>query len=989
MQDAAWKKAMDSCADPQRAQAYFDQLRSTSAGAFLKRASAEQDRILAALFSGSQALSQLLIAHPEWFTATVDRELLEKPRQKQSLEREVQTWLPSLSKARDFAKAYSRLREFRQREMLRIAARDLARLGSVGETMAEVSNVADICLEGVYRLCRQQLADRLGQPYHQDTEGRWYPTEFCVLGLGKLGGQELNYSSDVDVIFVYSEEGSLFKELPRKGQLTGKGLSNHQFFIRLAEAFIAEVSRLTMEGTLFRIDLRLRPEGNSGPLARSLNSYENYYAQWGQTWERMMLIKARHVAGDVALSAEFLEMIQTFRYPRSVGEWIVHEVAATKQRIESQVVKAGEIDRNVKLGRGGIREIEFIAQTMQLLHGGRIPFLQDSQTLSALKKLVRYKLLPNHEAEELSQAYCFLRELEHRLQMENNLQTHTIPTERKARERLAALMGFDDLSEFEVVRQRHAGDVRRIFSALVKADEPPQRNLLPDLNEAEDQWRTLLQGRSFREADRAYQLIREFVQGPGYVHVSPRTSDLAGQLLTKMLALCPVKPEITSQKSAVSSEPVVREATSSTILSDPDRVLARLDSFIKAYGSRALLYETWTSNPSLFQLLLLLFDRSEFLAEIAISTPDIVDELELSGRLRRRKTTEEILRDLRHGLKDEDQRLWLRRYHQAELMRIGLRDILGLADFELNLVELSTLADACLQYAVEVVFRQHKINTAPFAIVGLGKLGGAEINYGSDLDIMFVSDSKEKNLPQLQRLAAEVMDLLSSKTEFGVAFLTDARLRPDGEKGLLVNSLAAYEDYYRNRAQLWEIQALSRVRPVAGNAGVGQRFLELASNLANFREPAQPLEAHTPTWKQEISKMRSRIEKERTPNGKQHLAIKTGAGGLMDAEFVAQTLCLAQGWHEPNTLRALQLGRESNALMAEDADLLIESYRKLRRIEGILRRWSFAGETLLPDDPAPLYRVAIRCGFVRTEDFMKAVEGYRTNIRAVYLKVMN
>ena len=253
-------------------------------------------------------------------------------------------------------------------------------------------------------------------------------------------------------------------------------------------------------------------------------------------------------------------------------------------------------------------------------------------------------------------------------------------------------------------------------------------------------------------------------------------------------------------------------------------MLTRLDSFIEAYGTRAALLEMWNSNPALFELMLLLFDRSEFLAEVAIRTPDLIDDLVAGGRLRQRKTAPEILKDLRHGLDDADQFLWLRRYHEAELMRLGLRDILGLADFEQNLAELSALADACLQYALEVVMRKNKIKTPPFVIIGLGKLGGCEIDYGSDLDILFVTDAQAKDLPKLQRLAVEVMELLSRRTEQGMVFHTDARLRPDGEKGLLVNTLAAYENYYRQRAQLWEIQALTRTRPVAGNLALGEKF---------------------------------------------------------------------------------------------------------------------------------------------------------------------
>ena len=977
MRKLEWQQAIQASAEPQRAKDGFEQLKATSGAGRLRQASPEEARILAALFSGSQSLGQMLLKHPDWLPQTLDAQLLRHPRQEQGLRREVNAWLKALLHARDHAAALTRLRLFKQREMLRIAARDLARLGNTTEITREISDVADVCLDAVFQVCRSQFTERFGQPYHLDAQGYWQPTEFCILGLGKLGGQELNYSSDVDVMFVYSEEGHLFKEPPTRAQHSSKGLATHQFFKRLIEAFVAEVTRMAPEGMLFRIDLRLRPEGDAGPLARSLSSYENYYAQWGQTWERMMLIKARRVAGDLALASEFVEMIQPFRYPRSLGERILQEVAGTKQRIEDKVVKPGEVDRNVKLGRGGIREIEFIAQTLQLLNGGRVPFLQHAQTLPALEKLVQYRLLPAADAGKLADAYCFLRDVEHRLQMDDDLQTHTIPTERNARERLAALMGFDSLRAFESALRDHTQNVREIFDALLKAEKPALAGPLPlDFDERAAEWNKLLAVHSFSDLEKSFRLFQTFALGPGYVHVSPRTTDLAMQLVPKFFALCP-------KKNARGKIAMPKNA-----LSDPDRVLARLDSFVTAYGTRAMLYETWISNPSLFELLLLLFDRSEFLAEIAIRTPDLVDELELSGRLRRRKTAEEILNDLRHGRDDEDQRLWLRRYHQAELMRLGLRDILGLADFDQNFAELSALADACLQYALEVILRKNKFQSAPFAIVGLGKLGGAEMNYGSDLDIIFVADAKTKQLPALQRLAGEIMELLSSATELGVAFVTDARLRPDGEKGLLVNTVTAYEDYYRRRAMLWEIQCLTRARPVAGDQKIGEQFQKLAATLTNFSKSSQPLAAYRPEWKEEIARMRTRIEKERTPPGKNNLAIKTGAGGLVDAEFVAQTLCLAHGWQEPNTLRALQLARNQNALPGAEADSLIENYRELLRIESILRRWSFAGEAVLPDDPAPLYRVAVRGGFSDAETFMKAVGEWRAVIRRVYTKVM-
>jgi glutamate-ammonia-ligase adenylyltransferase len=1001
VQNPAWKSAVAACADPARAQAGLDRLKSAGATGALKKASAEQARIVAAVLAGSQSLGDALVANPQWLGEVLDPEALAHPRLPQGLRREVDRFLRPALDARDFETALTQLRRFKQRELLRIGARDLARLGDMPHITRELSDVADVCLDAVLRVCRAQIESRFGAPFHPDAEGEWQPTRFCVLGMGKLGGQELNFSSDVDLLFVYTDEGHAFREPPRGSEAAGKGATNHAWFKRLAESFIAEVTRTTAEGFLYRVDMRLRPEGDAGPLVRSLESYGNFYAQWGQSWERMMLIKARCVAGDAALAGEFIETVQHFRLPRSLNPRALDDVAAMKLRIENEVVRAGELDRNVKLGRGGIREIEFIAQSQQLLHAGRMPFLQLPQTLPALQALARYKLLPRDEADTLADALVFLRDVEHRLQMEQDQQTHTLPTERKARERLARLMGFDTLAAFESALKQHTTRVRASYEKVFGPERETAGSALPaSFDGCEEQWRTLLAARRFRDPAKGVKLLREFVEGPGYVHVSARTSELAMRLIPVFLDTCDGK-----RQSAVSTVPRGDSAAPQlaignrqpAILSDPDRVLARLDSYITAYGSRAMLYEAWSNRPALFELLLLLFDRSEFLAESAIRTPDLVDELLASGRLRRAKTLSEILDELRHGQDDADQHAWLRRYHQAEFMRLGLRDILGLVDFEVNLAELSALADACLGYALEVVARRNKLKSAPFAVIGLGKLGGSELTYGSDLDVLFVADDKARDLPRLQKLAAELMELLTAQTEHGATFALDARLRPDGEKGLLVNTLAAHEDYYRTRALLWEIQALSRARFVAGNEAAGREFERLAAALSDFSiegvsrgfalRGRRGLACYTPDWKAEVAHMRERIERERTPAGHEALAFKTGAGGLVDAEFIAQSLAMEHGWTEPNTLRALTRARDEAALPRADADALLANYRELRRVEGILRRWSYEGEAELPDDPAPLYRVAVRCGFANGEDFLKAMNSARAEVRRVFTPV--
>lgn len=989
MQNHAWSAAVAACADPARARHFEAALVGAGLQPQLRGLSEAAAQALAALLSGSQVLGEWLVQHPDWLEVLLEPEVLAHPRSARGLRAEFEPQLKPRLKERDYAGALGRLRGFQQRELTRIALRDLAGKADVAEVTLELSDLADVCLETVLRVVWQQLTERFGVPYELTPEGRWQRTRFCVLGLGKLGGQELNYSSDVDVLFVYGAEGWAFKDPPREGSQAGKGLGNHDFFRRVGEAFIAEVGRSTEHGALYRIDLRLRPEGKTGPLARSLEGYENYYAQWGQTWERLMLIKARGVAGDSVLAGEFLDLMQPFRFPRLLGPGVAEEMAAMKQRLETEAVRTPDQNRNVKLGRGGIREIEFIVQTQQVLNAGRQPYLMDRQTLPTLRKLATYELLTPADADTLGAAYEFLRRVEHRLQMESHLQTHTLPTERRARERLARLMGFARLSEFEAALEQHRAGVRRVYEAIFAPAAPVRAGAgagtaLPELTGHDDFWRAHLAERSFRDPEQALRLATALVHGPGFGHVSARTETFARRLWERLLALCPARSTLEERRAAAGpdGDPAARW------LSDPDRVLARLDTFISAYGTRAPLFETWHAKPTLFDLLVLLFDRSEFLAETVIRSPDLVDELEYSGRLHEVRNRERTLTDLRHGRDDDDQRLWIRRYHETEFTRIGLREILGLAPLEQHLQELTALAEACLQYALEVALRKCRLKTCPVAIIGLGKLGGAELNYGSDLDVVFVADDSVRNLAGLQRIAVEVLDLIASQTERGVAFQLDARLRPDGEKGLLVNQLQAYGDYYRQRAQLWEIQALSRCRPVAGDPELGARFIELVHPLTDFRRADPPCAAWTPEWKTEIARMRRRIELERTPKGKEALAIKTGAGGLVDAEFLAQTFNLERGWHEPNTLRALERAQAEALLPPAEASALLENYARLRRIEGILRRWSYEGETELPDDPAPQYRVAVRCGFATAEDFLAAVARYRQELRAVYAKVL-
>ncbi|MEN9574908.1 MAG: hypothetical protein RL514_2763 [Verrucomicrobiota bacterium] len=1024
-----WRDAVAQCADSKRAQHYHGLLAAVAGEATIRTLSAESARVLATLFSGAPTLSEVLLAHPDWLATVLAPERLSAPRHEESLRREVNAFLKPALARRDFAVAHAQLRQFQQREHLRIAARDLARLGLGPDLARELANVADLCLSAVLQLCLVQLTDRLGSPWHRDAAERWQPTPFAVLGLGPLGGQELDYVTAVALLFVYAEEGEVFAVPPEPTEAGGTGMANHAFFQQLVEQFLAEVARLHPEGAHYRVDVCQRPEGEAGPLACSLAGYENFYSLWGGAKERLMLIQARGVAGDAALAGEFLAMVQPFRYPGSLTDGGLAEIAAVKRRLDTESAPGGERDRHVRLGRGGLGEIEFIAQTLQLLHAGKTPFLQSAQTLSTVERLARYHLLTADEALGLTEAYSFLRDVAHRLQLENPLQPHLLPTERRARERLAVLLGFTGLRDFETARQQHGDRVRRVYEKFLQVEEAVAAAPLPrDLVGCEGQWLELLAAKSFRAPASAVQALHEFVHGADHAHGAPRASELAWQLVPKLLALCPssvgapVSEPLRAGLETGAPKPATRAKAArlpAPVLADPARVLAQLNRFVTAYGARTSLYEAWACTPKAFELLLWLFDRSEFLGEVAIRTPDLVEDWEQGNRLHHAKTAVELLTSLRHGLHEADPHAWLRRFCHAEFMRLGLRDLHGLASLEELLSEFSALAEASLRYALEVTLRRHQCLTAPFAILGLGPLGGEELTYGSVLDVLFIADDRAGNLAPLQPIAEEVVALLAASTPLGRGFAIAAYRWPSGDSRPLITTLGASEDYFRQRASLEEIQALSRARWVAGNAEVGREFVQLCGELCDFRpdgqrtaRPAQGLGSSdtvrivgklaldtglkavprsrptcsTPTW---LAELATRREPVRIPSDQEPLAFRTGAGGLADLELLAQTACLAHGWHEPNTLRALARARQSGTLLTPDADALLTSYRQLRRLESILGRWSGAAELSLPADPQAQARVATHCGFASPAAFFKALAGWRAEVRRVFTALVS
>ncbi len=791
------------------------------------------------------------------------------------------------------------LRRVKAREMLRIALRDVARLSTLEQTTAEITCVAQLCLREVCDCWLGELTRRWGVP----------ETDFCIIGMGKLGGGELNYSSDIDVIFLYGDEGSL-----------NATFSYHEFFTRLAGRIIATFTEASADGALFRIDTRLRPEGNTGPLVRSLESTENYYAGYGETWERMALSKARAVAGSEPLFYEFSHRLQPFIYSRSLSADVLDEVAVIKSRIDRQLARGEGLQRNVKLGHGGIREIEFVAQALQLLHGARHAFLQERNTLKALRALRQLDFLDATEMDALAAAYRFLRDIEHRLQIQLEEQTHTLPEPGPARLALARSLGFTDEAAFDAQLRGHTDAVHAIFEKFLRgnADRPaPARDIA-----------------FFEDSPAAERELAALGSPDTAGHVAPRSRKLYARL-----------------------EPLLLDRLRS--LAEPDAALRRFVRFVERYGIRGLLFETLISNPRLLDLLLRLFDSSRFLAEILIRRPQLLEETARTGALGRSLDVPAHLAALATREESLSPGDWTRVYKSAQMLRIALRDILGFAAIEEVQREFSALAEACLLHTIGMIGA-----TGELTVIAMGKFGGGELSYGCDLDLLFIGPDPAP--------AAALIRAMTLQTGEGILYPIDTRLRPEGEAGLLATPLDAYRQYFAHRAQLWEAQALTKARPIAGpgQAGFAAWALEAWAEFARREDVLAGIRA-----------MHARVVRERA-GADDLLVFKPGRGGLMELEFHIQALQMRHAIWQPNTLRALDAIATAGLLDPSTATGLAAHYRFLRKCEAAIRRMDNSSISLLPADRARQRHLALRLGFPDRDHFLAACQSARVAIHA-------
>src|ERR1700722_14124755 len=758
--------------------------------------------------------------------------------------------------------SFRSLRLWKSQEMLRIAFREITGLAGFAETTRDITAVAERCVSEVYATCFENLAGRWGRP----------ETGFCVLAMGKFGGTELNYSSDIDLVFFYGEEGNLN---PR--------FTYHEFFTRLAEHVIRIFS--STADPLFRIDVRLRPEGGNGPLVRSLASMENYYAGYGETWERMALIKARGVAGDTELFYEFSQRLQPFIFPRIVSPDLVEEIGAVKARIEREIVGLADLHRNVKLGYGGIREIEFILQTLQLLHGARNAFLQERNTLKTLIALEQLNLLPPDEVRLLRDAYIFLRGVEHRLQIQHEQQTHTLPANREAWIGIARTLGYDHVDSFAEALHRHTSAVRSVFDRLLKSSETRTKGGRSDVS-------------AFRDPENAVRALTALREGPSNVHVAPRTRRLYAKIEPELLTWC-------------------------SRLAEPDAALNRFIRFVDGYGTRGLLFETMLASPKLLELLIRLFDASAIFGEVAMRRPQLIEELTRGKTLGLSLSKDQFLEGLRRAEEDLTPLDWVRVYRTSAVVRILLRDILGIATQEDLQLEMTCLAEACLEYCGLQLRKPEEIT-----VLALGKFGGRELLYGADLDIVFIG--------QDVNLGEQFIQAMGAKTAEGAVFPMDARLRPHGEKGALVTSLGAYREYFDQQAQFWEVQALTKARAL---------YVPQMQSVKAMVAEIWKRRSTEGTLKAEIQKMYRRIVKERA-KGDDLIHFKTGKGGLIGIEFLIQYLQMKHQVQETNTLQAM--AKLTTFLDQGESMVLRTTYNFLRRVGSVLRRVSNSSISQLP-----------------------------------------
>ncbi len=812
----------------------------------------------------------------------------------------------------------SALRRLRQRVMARMIVRDLSGRASLSEVVGTVTHLAEITIRTAVTQLHRDMTAVHGEP-RGATDGA--PQQLHVIGMGKLGGAELNASSDIDLVLIYPEEGET------DGART---LSNHEFFTRMSRRLITALNEWTEDGFVFRVDTRLRPYGDSGPLVVSFEMLENYLITQGRAWERYAWIKARPLTGDQ--SAALLALVRPFVYRRHLDYSAFASMRNLHSQVRHEVSRRDRLD-NIKLGPGGIREIEFIAQVFQLIRGGHEHALQQQSTLPVLAALGERQFIAPAAVAELSAAYVFLRNLEHRLQYRDDQQTQALPLDATELKLLAASMGFADDATFGAALSQHRAAVTRQFDSIFAAGDSEAHQLAGLWHEEDADSENAAEQLSNLGYARAAELCRRlalFRHGSRYRQMPADSQRRLDRLVPAAIAVA---------------------ATHHNPDTTLERLLELFESISRRQAYLALLHE----YPHALDRVADLMSASPWVAHYITQHPILLDELLDARTLLAAPDWEALRAELKASLAAtaddiERQMDFLRHFKNTQTLHCIAQDLAGTLPLEQLSDRLSDLACVILEEVLRLSWqglRQRHCDTPHFAIVGYGKLGGKELGYASDLDIVFVyDDAAPEAAENYARLAQRINNWLTSITVAGVLYETDLRLRPNGEGGLLVTSLESMREYQLDKAWLWEHQALTRTRSVAGDAGIGRAFEELrVTVLRTARDPA--------VLREEILGMRRKMF-DAHPNTSKLFDIKHDPGGIIDVEFMVQYLVLGHSHAHPEltlnsgNLALLNTAAALGLVSTAHADAVRAAYRQFRALQHQLR---LAGEKYARVEP--------------------------------------
>jgi glutamate-ammonia-ligase adenylyltransferase len=817
----------------------------------------------------SPFLHQLVTHHPDWLAALQVSGRLENPGPPNA------DRLAAGIKKRGLDTA---LRQFRNREMMRLIWRDLNELAPVDEILTDLSALADICLQAAVSFHTKTLEEKHGIPRSPEGQAQ----EMVVIGLGKLGGCELNLSSDIDIIFCY----------PDRGVCDGRGsLANEQFFTRLARKVIRSLSEATADGFCYRVDTRLRPFGDSGPLVSSFAALEQYYQREGRDWERYALIKARPVAGDLACGQQLLGILKPFVYRRYIDFGAIEALQDMHANVRADAYRKNRLN-DIKRGPGGIREIEFLVQTFQLLRGGREPALQTTSIFAAAASLRELQLLADDAITQLLAAYRFLRKTENRIQALHDQQTHSVPAGEDGL-RVARAMGFDNMPAFQLALDQTRTHVRSLFEESL----PRPTKAADDKDPWYACWQRMRNSRQDERSDVSDRKpLADFVKRLNRLSLSQRASRRLDQFM-----------------------PVLLERFDS--LSTDDVIVHRVLDLVSAICRRSAYLSLLVQNPDASKRMLELFAASERVAQTVTRYPALLDEL-IDPRL---GAYPPAARDIQAGVErilignnDAETILQdLNYYKQVISLRIAVAVLQSTMSAFGAMSALSQLAQSLVQAALslsllEMETRHGRLPGSELAVIAYGSLGACALGFDSDLDLIFlyqpVTAQSDGDRPiQAERyhtgVARRLLSLLSATTPSGRLYSIDARLRPNGQSGMLVSSMDAFNRYQLEEAWVWELQALTRARSVAGNAETAERFASTRQHvLTAARDKAM--------IRREISAMRERI---RTEHGDGN-PLKYTPGGLLDIEFVVQLGLLLNADRFPEVIRSTEINQQLQAL---------------------------------------------------------------------------